>query len=43
MATFYREYRELLHVLGVDVAISAAPNELADATPFAEDHRHSAY
>jgi len=43
VATFYKEYRALLHVLGVDVEISAAPNEVADATPFADDHEHAAY
>jgi hypothetical protein len=43
VATFHKEYRALLHVLGVDVEISAAPNEVADATPFAKDHEHAAY
>jgi hypothetical protein len=43
VATFYREYRELLRVIGVDVSLSATPNELTDATPFAEDHQHRTY
>jgi hypothetical protein len=43
VATFYKEYCALLHALGVGVAISAAPNEIADATPFADDHQHATY
>ena len=43
VATFHREYRELLRVLGVDVSISPKPNELVDATPFADDHAHRTY
>jgi hypothetical protein len=43
VATFYKEYCALLRVLGVDVQISAAPNEIVDATPFADDHEHATY
>jgi hypothetical protein len=43
VATFYKEYRALLSVLGVHVELAAAPNELADATPFADDHAHRTY
>ena len=43
VASFYREYREMLEGLGVELNIHAAPNELADATPFAEDTKHATY
>jgi hypothetical protein len=43
VAQFYDEYLSLLRELDVDVRISGTPNELADATPFAEDHGHASY
>jgi hypothetical protein len=43
VAQFYKEYCALLAVLGVDVPIAAAPNELEDATPFRDDHAHATY
>ncbi|MGH7617651.1 MAG: DUF5996 family protein [Gemmatimonadaceae bacterium] len=43
VAEFYREYREMLDALGVDVRIVPTPNEIADATPFPEDRVHSTY
>jgi uncharacterized protein DUF5996 len=43
VADFYREYLALLHSLGVDVRIHAAPNEIVDAIPFAEDRVHASY
>jgi len=43
VADFYRRYRELLASLGVDVEINDAPNEVLDATPFAEDVTHATY
>ena len=43
VATFYKEYRALLRVLGVEVSIAPTPNEIADATPFADDHHHATY
>jgi len=43
VADFYHEYCGLLRDLGVRVHIDAAPNEIADATPFAEDREHATY
>src|SRR5262245_21502658 len=43
VADFYRRYRELLAPLGIDVEINGAPNEVLDATPFAEDVTHATY
>jgi hypothetical protein len=43
VADFYREVMAALRELGVETAIYARPNELADATPFAEDETHAAY
>ncbi len=43
VAEFYREYRAMLAALGVEVHIVPTPNELPDATPFAEDHDHATY
>ena len=43
VAEFYGEYRALLDALGVDVRIHGKPNEVADATPFAEDRAHATY
>jgi hypothetical protein len=43
VADFYRRYRELLASLGIEVHINGSPNELRDATPFAEDVVHATY
>src|SRR5262245_54989654 len=43
VADFYERYRALLASLGVDVEINGVPNELPDATPFAEDVAHATY
>src|SRR5437660_3342821 len=40
---FYRELTTRLGELGVETAIYPRPNELEDATPFAEDETHAAY
>jgi hypothetical protein len=43
VADFYRELMAALRALGVATAIHARPNELEDATPFAEDESHASY
>lgn len=43
VADFYGELMATLRTLGVETAIYARPNELADATPFAEDAGHASY
>jgi hypothetical protein len=43
VADFYRDYCALLGALDVHVRIWPRPNELADATPFAEDRQHAGY
>ncbi len=43
IAGFYQDYRAMLSSLDVDVHIHGAPNEVLDATPFADDHMHAAY
>ncbi len=43
VAEFYTEWRELLRALDVDVRIWPRPNEIADATPFADDRVHASY
>jgi hypothetical protein len=43
VADFYREYRAMLAALGVDVRMTPTPNEVVDATPFADDHAHATY
>ena len=43
VADFYREYVDSLRTLGVELHISASPNEVEDATPFAEDRKHCSY
>ena len=43
VAAFYREVMEVLTGLGVGTRIYPWPNELIDATPFAEDEDHAAY
>jgi hypothetical protein len=43
VADFYHEYRAMLAELGVRVRITPTPNEVADATPFPNDHTHATY
>ena len=43
VADFYREYRELLRSLDLDLRIRPMPNELVDAVPFHEDRTHASY
>ncbi len=43
VADFYRGLMATLRELGVETGIYPRPNELEDATPFAEDEAHSAY
>ena len=43
VADFYRELRQRLRANGIDAAIVARPNELADALPFEEDEVHASY
>ena len=43
VSAFYAEWRALLVSLGVPVRIVPRPNEVADATPFADDRIHASY
>jgi hypothetical protein len=43
VADFYHEYRAMLAALHVDVRIVPTPNEVADGTPFPDDHDHATY
>jgi hypothetical protein len=43
VADFHRELLAMLRELGVEAAIGPRPNELEDATPFAEDESHASY
>jgi hypothetical protein len=43
VAVFYGEWQALLAALGVDARIVPRPNEVADATPFADDRVHATY
>lgn len=43
VAKFYGEVMEALRAMGLAVHISASPNEVAEATPFAEDRQHASY
>ncbi|MES2180199.1 MAG: DUF5996 family protein [Gemmatimonadota bacterium] len=43
VSAFYDEYLALLATLGVEVQISPTPNEIADGTPFPDDHAHATY
>jgi len=43
VAEFHRRFFAELAEIGVDVAIHGAPNEVDDATPFAEDTAHASY
>src|SRR5512138_2036763 len=41
VASFYDEYLALLRSLGVEPRIYPVPVEIADVTPFAQDHEHA--
>lgn len=43
VAEFYHELLGTLDEMGLGVSIHGSPNELEDATPFAEDRSHHAY
>jgi hypothetical protein len=43
VADFYREYRAALSALNVPIRMVASPNEVTDATPFADDVHHASY
>jgi hypothetical protein len=43
VAEFYGEVMEALRTMGIKVHISATPNEVAEATRFAEDRQHASY
>ena len=43
VADFYAEYRTCLDDLGIEVDISATPNEIVDAVPFDADTVHADY
>lgn len=43
VAEFHEELLSKLDALGFAVSIHGSPNELEDATPFAEDREHNAY
>jgi hypothetical protein len=43
VADFHRELMATLRDVGVEMEISPRPNELEDATPFAEDETHASY
>src|SRR5262249_31423913 len=43
VATFYQGVMTALRGMGIDVRIHAAPNEVADPIPFAQDEGHHAY
>jgi hypothetical protein len=43
VAGFYNQLFRLLKQLGINVAIYAKPNEMKEATPFAEDHANRIY
>ena len=43
VADFYQHYRALLREVGIAVSIWPVPVEVADATPFPDDHHHRSY
>lgn len=43
VAEFYQETMAALSALGIDTDISAGPNEVTEAIPFAEDRQHASY
>lgn len=42
-ADFYREFKSALESLGIEVRIHAAPNEVEEPIPFADDRVHGTY
>jgi hypothetical protein len=43
VADFYAEWRRLMRALHMDVRITGKPNEIPDATRFADDRAHASY
>lgn len=43
VAAFYKEFRELLDSLGIEVKINPTPVEVQNPIPFADDHDHASY
>src|SRR5512143_1027052 len=43
VADFYRELMDTLGSLAIEVRIHARPDEVAEAVPFADDHKHASY
>src|SRR5215471_7911450 len=43
VADFYAEWEALLAALGVEARIVPTPNEVADPTPFTDDHARASY
>ena len=43
VAEFYERVMSALREMKLEVKISTAPNEVEDATPFPQDHKHSSY
>jgi hypothetical protein len=43
VADFYQELMRTLSSLGIEVKITARPDEVPDPIPFAEDHAHASY
>ena len=43
VALFWRRFHTLLAKIGAETKIHGAPNEIADAAPFAEDEAHASY
>jgi hypothetical protein len=43
VADFYGELMDTMLSLGIEVHIHAKPDEVAEPTPFAEDHKHASY
>ena len=43
VADFYHEILSRLKTLGFDIKIRTMPNEIPDAIPFEQDHKHAAY
>ena len=43
VADFYREYKAMLHSLGIEVKIMPVPVEMADTMRFADDRTHASY
>src|SRR5262245_12303256 len=43
VADFYNDFMQTLHSIGIDVQISAKPDEVPNPIPFAEDTTHASY